>query len=397
MLCFAPSSAASFCLAGLMLVGAADGCGRPAAEPASKPAAAPKAVASQESLASWPLFRGDPQATGVVDGALPEQPELLWTFSTKDGGFEATAVIADGTVYAGSMGENLYAVDLATGKEKWKFFSSLGFPAPPAVREGRVYIGDSEGLFSCLDAATGQPVWQYQADLEIDSGANFHAGNVLFGSQDGNLYCLNAQTGAVVWKYESADQIRSFPVLAGPNVLVAGCDGRLHIVAVADGKAVGTVKLDGPTGCTPAVRGNLAWFGSEGGAFVAVDWQAAKIVWSDRDRRPSIRSSAAVTADLVVVGARDKKVHAFEPQTGRPLWTFTARGDVDSSPVVVGNRIYVGSSDGRIYALDRQTGQAMWQYTAGGHVLASPAVAAGRLVIGTTHGDLLCFGSRPDP
>ncbi len=46
---------------------------------------------------TWPLFRGDRLATGVAPGALPEKLEVLWKFQAgKEGGFEATAVIADG-------------------------------------------------------------------------------------------------------------------------------------------------------------------------------------------------------------------------------------------------------------------------------------------------------------
>ena len=52
---------------------------------------------------AWPLFRGDPQASGVARGTLPEKLELLWTFSVEGGGFDATAAIADGMVYAGCL------------------------------------------------------------------------------------------------------------------------------------------------------------------------------------------------------------------------------------------------------------------------------------------------------
>ena len=104
------------------------------------------------------------------------------------------------------------------------------------------------------------------------------------------------------------------------------------------------------------------------------------------------RSSAAVTADGVYVGSRDKKLYAFDPRTGRRLWEFATRGMVDSSPVVVGDRVFFGSQDGRIYGLDRASGKEVWRYDAGGKIVASPAVAGGRLVIGSDSGHLYCFG-----
>ena len=47
----------------------------------------------------WPLVRGDSFGTGVAQGALPDELEVLWNYSAgKDAGFEATAVIADGVI-----------------------------------------------------------------------------------------------------------------------------------------------------------------------------------------------------------------------------------------------------------------------------------------------------------
>ena len=88
----------------------------------------------------------------------------------------------------------------------------------------------------------------------------------------------------------------------------------------------------------------------------------------------------------------NKKLYAFDPQSGRRLWEFSTRGMVDSSPVVVGNRVFFGSQDGRIYGLDRRSGKEVWRYEAGGKIVASPAVAGGRLVIGSDSGHLYCFG-----
>ncbi len=346
--------------------------------------------------ADWPVFRGNPQATGVAAGGLPEKLERLWTFSTTKGGFESTAAIVDGVVYIGSTDGNLYALDLATGHERWRFLTQLGFTASAAVCDGRVYIGDSDGTFYCVDAATGRKLWDYQTDGEIDSSANFHAGHVLFGSQDTILYCLDAVSGKLVWKYQNPDQIRCFPSLADDRAFVAGCDGRLHIIDLKNGAAVGEVKIDAPTGSSPAVMEGTAFVGTEGHTFFAIDLRHRKILWRKESPKASaaFRSSAAVAPAAVIVGSRDRQLHAFNPKTGEPLWSFATRGHIDSSPVVVGNRVFVGSGDGRVYAIDVKTGAKLWQFETGGGVVASPAVANGRLVIGNDSGQLYCFGAK---
>jgi len=344
----------------------------------------------------WPLFRGDAQATGVARETLPEQLDLLWTFSTTQGGFESTAAIVGGAVYIGCTDGKLYALDLASGEMRWEFATPLGFSASAAVRDGLVYIGDADGKFYCLDAKTGRKKWDFETDAEINSSANFHGRHVLFGSQDTHLYCLDAASGKLVWKFESADQIRCFPAVLDNLGFVAGCDGHLHAIDLTHGKETATVNIQAPTGSTPAMMDGTVFVGTEGRQFLAIDPRKAKILWSyeSAERGAPFRSSAAVTPQAVVVGSRDKQLHALDPKNGRSLWTFSTKGRVDSSPVVVGPRVFVGSADGRVYALDLKTGEKRWQFEAGGAVLASPAVAKGRLVIGNDAGQLYCFGKK---
>lgn len=361
----------------------------------SVPSAAPNKLQSPTTN-SWPLFRGDPQATGIAPGGLPEKLEPLWTFASEKGGFESTAAIVDGMVYIGSTDGKLYALDLESGKKRWEFATPLGFSASAAVRDGRVCIGDADGMFYCLDAASGKQLWDFQTDGEINSSANFHNDNVLFGSQDSYLYCLDAASGKLVWKFQSQDQIRCFPTIVNNLAFVAGCDGQLHVIDLGQGRGVGAVKIDSPTGSSPAVMDGLVFVGTEGHNFLAIDPRQKKIVWryENSERGAAFRSSAAVTPDTVIVGSRDKQVHALNPKTGRQFWSFLTKGRVDSSPVVAGRRVFVGSADGRLYALSVETGDVLWQFELGGAVIASPAVANGRLVIGNDSGELYCFGEK---
>ncbi len=364
------------------------------ASPGSQPSSDPPAPPTAASADAWPLFRGNPAATGVTRSTLPEKPQLLWEMASEDGGFEGSAAIADGTVLAGCLDGNLYALDLASGKVRWKFHTELGFLAAPAVRDGRVYIGDSDGCFYSIDTAKGKELWRYETEAEINSGANFYGDNVVFGSQDATLYCLRMEDGEVVWKVDAEDQIRCMPTVAGRHAFVAGCNAKLNVVDLDRGTLLSGVDLGSPTLCTPAVAGSVAYVGTDAGEFFAIDWSSSKVIWkyANRSRPSPFWSSAAVTDDLVVVGSRDKMVHAVDRNTGQPAWSFSTRAKVDSSPVIVGRRVYVGSSDGRLYALDLKSGRELWQFEAGGSLLASPAVASGRLVIGNDEGVLFCLG-----
>jgi outer membrane protein assembly factor BamB len=345
---------------------------------------------------AWPVFRGDAQATGEAKSYLPDNLELLWRFTPPKGRFESTAAIAAGTVYVGGMDGNLYAVELSSGQKKWTLPTTSTFKASPGVREARVFIGDTDGRFYCVDASSGKELWHFDTDGEIDSSPNFCGTNVIFGSRDYNVYCLDAQTGTQVWKFETGYEVRCFCSIADTQCYVGGCDQKLHVLNSKTGEQTSEVELDAPTGSAPAISDGVVYLGTESGTHYAIKADLSKVLW----RRPADRrvsediSSPAATADAVIFGARDKLVQALDPKTGRPLWSFTAKGRIDSSPVVVGPLVVVGSADGRLYAIDLDTGRLQWNYEAGGSILASPAVASGRLVIGTSQGDLLCFGAK---
>ena len=105
----------------------------PATATDAPPAAAPAEVAMQTAEA-WPMFRGNPLATGVAVSDLPQQLEVLWRYEVPNGAFEGTPAIVDGVVYLGDLDGTLFALDLSSGRELWKYTSQIGFPTSPSVR-----------------------------------------------------------------------------------------------------------------------------------------------------------------------------------------------------------------------------------------------------------------------
>lgn len=359
-------------------------------------------ASSSARAEGWHFFRGDAASTGVARSELPSELDVVWEFKVRNGAFDGTAAIVtdpnDETkqiVLIGDLDGKLYALDLKTGAAIWEFTSEIGFGTAPLVHREKIFIGDLDGQFYCLNFK-GEKVWSFQSEGEINSSANFFKDQVLFGSQDANLYALNMETGKLTWKYQSQDQIRCSITVVEDRAFVAGCDGFFHVVDLNNGTAFGKVEIHSPTGSTPAAQGSRVFFGTQAGAFFAIDAKKVQLDWvrqADRDGS-DIVGGPAVNDQHVIFGTRSRMVHSLNPKDGKENWSATLKSKVDASPVIVGDRVYVPSTDGRLYALALKDGEVLWERQFNGGFIGSSAVAFGRLVIATNRGTVYCLGDK---
>jgi outer membrane protein assembly factor BamB len=385
-------------------------------------AAAVEPGADSAPADAWPLARGSRGGTGRSAAVLTLPLAEAWHREFAKTAFGAVPVIADGTIYLGDLDGTFHALALADGATLWSYRAKdAGFPSSAAVAPAPgpplVIVGDDTGVVRAFDRGTGKVVWEYETAGEISGGPTILPTaadtRVLVGSQDATLSCLNLADGRLLWKHAIADQIRCAPVVArtaaGDRVFIAGCDGKLHVIDADTGTETAAVPIDGPTGTTPAVRGDRVFFGTEGGAFFAIDFDEATVAWrvAPAAAGQAYRSSAALADGLAIVGSRGRAVEAFATADGTRAWRRPMRGRVDASPVVVTvadprgggpdprPAAVVADAAGRIMALDVATGEPRWEFDAGGGFAAGAAVAAGRVVLAAEDGTVWCFATAP--
>jgi outer membrane protein assembly factor BamB len=342
---------------------------------------------------NWSQFRGNAQLTGVSQSPVPSTLKLLWTYEAGES-IESSAAIVGGTVFVGSQKGELLSLNLDNGAVYWKYHidSPIG-ESSPAYSGGVVYIGDLGGWFHAVNAADGKKLWAFKTGSEIKSSPVVVGDRVLIGSYDQHLYCLSTRNGSVLWKVKTGGPVHSTPGISQGLAFIAGCDEMFRAIRITDGREMFSVSSDAYTGASPAIRGTSAYYGTFNNEILTVNLQDHKIGWRYQhpQRKFPFYSSAAVTADRIVVGGRDKMVHGLNP-TGKAAWTFATNARVESSPAIAGERVFVGSNDGRFYVLNLISGAKLWEFNAGAPLSASPAIARGRIVIGSQDGRLYCFG-----
>ncbi len=350
---------------------------------------------------SWPMFRGNAAQTGVITTPFADSYTLAWTYTT--GSACTSAVIADGIAVVGSGDGKVHAVDLISGKARWTVDLAAPIDAAPLILDGQVIVGTTEGRLVSLTLADGKQRWEGKAGDKITGAATWFPQDgvkrLLIGSHDNNIYCFNAADGAEVWKYETGSYVNGTPAigtLAGQQVAVAGgCDAKLHVVDLVTGKGLRTIETSAYVAASVAVHDGHAYVGHYGNEVIAADLATGIITWTYKDRNFPFFSSPAVTADVVLLGGRDRRIHCLERATGKVRWVVPARGNVDGSPLISAvdgkGRVLIGSDDGRLYLLDLADGKERWSFEIGDKLSGSPAIADGRVVVGGDNGNLYAF------
>lgn len=386
-----PAPAAALLGALVLLAGCGPRSGPPAA-PAPPPPPPPTA---------WAMTRGGPDLGGTAPVPAPGRPEVAWTFASP-APLNAEAAIAHGRVYVGNEKGRLHCLEAATGRELWHFDAQDAIAAAPAVTASRVFVSSNDGRLYALDAATGREAWRYATEEKISAGATLVRNPrapedwVLLNGYDGTTRALRAADGQVVWSYRTEDYVNGAPaVVDGRFVVFGGCDAQLHVIHLHDGSPAHKIPAEAYIPASIGTRGTMAFCGNYANQTVAFDVAAGKVAWTYQDRALPFFSSPAVTADLVLIGSRDKHLHAIRRATGEAAWKFRTGGRVEGSPIAFTDAVVFGSADGRLYAAALADGAERWQLELGEALVASPAFGEGLLVIGGEKGTLFAIRGRP--
>jgi outer membrane protein assembly factor BamB len=292
-----------------------------------------------------------------IHGAMPEAEAMPDPFDF----YISSPTLSGGLVYFGSGDGNVYALDTATGQQKWKFKTGDVVHASPAVANETVYIGSWDSYLYALDAATGTQKWRFKTgedpkihnQVGLQSSPAVADGMVYVGCRDSNLYAVDAATGEKKWAYNNKGSwVIGSPAVHNGKVYFATSDSALfHVVDARTGVEAYSLAFTWPMFSSPAIAGNTLYIGTHEGKLMAIDIADQKLSWTFQtdaskesgpkytlpNGKPNYNAAFAdFFYDDVVVGV-DKLLSV---------------GAILSSPVIVEKAIYFGSTDGNLYALE---------------------------------------------
>ena len=294
--------------------------------------------------------------------------QRLWQKKVSKQGLSSGVEAADGLVVVGSSKGQLYALDQATGEEKWTAQLSGAILAPSLIHAGRVISIANDGTVYAHEAATGKQAWTYnlpnvQFSLRGQAApVPLDARNVLIASANAYIYALDAVSGAPKMQRR-----------------VAVTEGRSDIQRLID--------IDGD----PAVAGQFVVTTSYQGQVTVLDLVSQQVVWSEDAssiQRPEVQGNG------VFVAQTDGKITAYEITTGSRLWENDQLLNRQlSNPVMLGNDLVVGDMDGVLHLLNPATGEIVGRSKTSGEV-RTLRVIDGQLYAATRKGAMSVWQNR---
>jgi hypothetical protein len=61
----------------------------------------------------------------------------------------------------------LFALDLRTGREVWRFKTEGEIISSPAIKGNKIYFGSWDCNFYCIDSATAKEIWRFHTSSSI--------------------------------------------------------------------------------------------------------------------------------------------------------------------------------------------------------------------------------------
>lgn len=268
-----------------------------------------------------------------------------------------SALTADAKNVYLAGGPYVYAVNLQTGAQIWRFPSSASsanpfYATPVLTPDGQLIVGGFDKKLYSINPQTGQSTWQFTGAHDRWYGGVLAVNNMIYApNADYNIYALDLK-GQLQWTFEADQSIWGAPVSDGTNIFFGTLGRKVYAVDAKTGKQVWMQVLDGAVLGSPVLGStNQLFVGTYGGTIYALDTATGKTLWS-KPASSWIWAGPVSDGTNLYVGDANGKLTAYPVSGGAKLWEQDLNGAIVGSPCIWGGNIVVGTEAGTVYFID---------------------------------------------
>jgi outer membrane protein assembly factor BamB len=234
------------------------------------------------------LQHGDEGKVLAFDG---QNGEEIWDSSFGPIRHGDHPIARDGVVYFEAISPDtlmasLVAADAASGVTLWEFQAGSNVVTTPILGDDLVYIGvydyDEASVKSrhvyAIDITTGRNRWKYPSDLDLSGEFGLDNKNLYIGMDGGVVQARKAATGEPAWTAR-VGQLSNSPSAVAGLVFVGNKDGEFIALDAGDGSQVWSLSVGSPVLTQAALYKDIIYFGTNEGYMYAVDARTGEELW----------------------------------------------------------------------------------------------------------------------
>ena len=264
-----------------------------------------------------------------------ETGKLNWVFQTK-GEIRSTALIVDNKIYFISGDGKLYCIS-KEGKQLWVFtgeemkydFADY-HQSSPVIKDGVLFWGMGDGNLYAVNAADGKLKWKIKTDGPVHGTPAVDEKQVYFGSFDGNVYAANISNGKVAWKFKTVGhfyfpkgEVQGSPTLTKNTVIVGARDYNVYAINKEKGYAHwNKAYVRGWMLSNTYVDSILYMAGADERVLIALNLKTMQEKWK-RSMELLVFGKPVFDKNYLYIGTTIGKLHAIDINTGQDKWIFT--------------------------------------------------------------------------
>lgn len=252
---------------------------------------------------------------------------------------------------------SVHAFDRLTGQPRWARDAGRGVNGPIAGAGRYAYAATLGGELTAFDIESGKVVWTAQLEVPGFEGPAASIDRVFVGTVDGSLHRLSGASGSEDWHVMLGAPITTSVSAAGNDVYVGLSDGTVSRIDARQGTVLGTLQPEPtliprsvPVVMDDAVLVLLTNAGADYRMLVSVDRTLQHVRWRQAAPKNWSTSRAFVSHRSVVLGTPDGEVTAYCLTDGSQAWSRNIGGRIRA----IGgadDMLYIGTSDGHLSAL----------------------------------------------
>ena len=244
-----------------------------------------------------------------------------WVFTEAKSRYIDSPLIVDNLIIAPNTDYSLYAVDLS-GQLAWRFPTDHALWARPVTDGETVYFASMDRNFYAVEVATGNQKWKTDLHSSSVARALLEDGVLYVGNLEGTLFALNASDGSVIWQQQLGGGIWSAPLSYEGKLYVGDQSGRINILESADGKIYQYIDTESPILGSGILLENGLAFGNEEGSLVVIGFDGSRL-WT-RSFNGNLYSNLQKSGDHLLLSlTQGEKPLVAVDLNGNEVWDFT--------------------------------------------------------------------------